>query len=154
MPPFPGADTNMSTRKPSRRIRRTKRSRPSGRRGVATVELAIILPVLLLLIFGTLEICQRLILRQAAVVTAYESARLAARRSSSADQVVARGEAIMTSRRVTGGRVELVPANLTGVPTGTELEVIVTIPVDGNTAISYVLPGTDEISVIATMLRE
>jgi len=134
--------------------RRGQRHRDADRGGLAVVELALVLPVMFILVFGSLEICQRLLLRQAAVVSAYESARLAARRTVNADRVVSRGEALLVDRRVTDGTVTVNPESLDGLTPGTQVQVTVTIPIAGNTGISYVLPTTGSISVVATMLRE
>lgn len=109
---------------------------------------------MLILIFGTLEVCQRLILRETAAVAAYETARLAARRNVSAERAIERGQSVLEGRRISGGGVDLTPDDLTGIPTGSELEVTVTVPVVSNTTVSYVLPLAGEITVVATMLRE
>ncbi len=124
------------------------------RRGAATVELAMVLPVMMLLVFGTLEICQRLMIRQTAAVAAYETARLAARRTTTAAQATARGQSLMSDRGISGGTVQITPNNLTLLPTGGELTVTVLIPVAGNTTVNYVLPTTGEVTISTTMLRE
>jgi Flp pilus assembly protein TadG len=131
-----------------------KRSRFRRRRAIATVELALVLPVMLIIVFGTLEICQRLMIRQTAAVAAYETARLAARRTSTVIQAKARGEQIMTDRRIIGGEVEITPNQLALLPTGSEVQVTVRIPVAGNTTVNYLLPTTGEIRIVTTMLRE
>ncbi len=56
----------------------------SRRRGIATVEFAVIFPILLVMVLGTLEICQRLFSYQSATIAAYEGIRLAARSTSNA----------------------------------------------------------------------
>jgi len=134
-----------------------RRKKPvSQKRGAAVVELAVLLPVLLTVTFGSLEICNRLFLRQTAAVAAYESARLAARRTVSVAQVQQRGMALLTGRRITGGQVIVTPAGngLTTLPTGGELRVEVIIPTQGNTPVSYVLPVNGTVRATAVMLRE
>ena len=124
------------------------------RRGVATAEMAVVLPVLLAIVFGTLEITQRLMLRQSATVAVYETARLAARRAVSSDRAIARGEALLADRGITGGRIVLVPQDLQSVTTGEEIRVVVVVPVGSNTPINYVLPNSGEIRTSSTMIRE
>jgi Flp pilus assembly protein TadG len=114
----------------------------------------LVLPVLLILVFGTLEVCQRLILRESAAVAAYEAARRAARRNVSAADAIERGESILQGRGISNGVIALDPASLSEVPTGGEFEVRVTVPVENNTTVHYVLPLAGEITVVATMLRE
>lgn len=131
-----------------------KRSRHFRRRAIATVELAKVLPVMLIIVFGNLEICQRLMIRQTAAVAAYETARLAARRTTTVIQAKARGEQIMIDRRINGGIVDITPNQLALLPTGSEVQVTVRIPITGNTTVNYLLPTTGEVQIVTTMLRE
>ena len=128
----------------------------SKQKGAAVVELALTLPVLLMVTFGTLEVCNRMFLRQTAAVAAYEGARLAARRTVSQAQVEARCLSLLQGRRIVGGQVVISPAGdaLTSLPTGGQLTVRVTIPIARNTPVSYVLSTTGSISSTAVMLRE
>ncbi len=133
-------------------VKRHRRFRQ--RRAAATVELAMVLPVMMLLVFGTLEICQRLMIRQTAAVAAYETARLAARRTTTVAQATARGQTLMAERGINGGSVQINPPMLATLPTGSELQVTVTIPVAGNTTVNYILPTTGQVVISTTMLRE
>ena len=128
----------------------------SKQKGAAVVELALTLPVLLMVTFGTLEVCNRMFLRQTAAVAAYEGARLAARRTVSQAQVEARCISLLQGRRIVGGQVVITPTGnaLTALPTGGQLTVRVTIPISRNTPVSYVLSTTGSISSTAVMLRE
>ncbi len=133
---------------------RNRLQRPGCRRAAATVELALVLPVMMIIVFGTLEVCQRMLLRQTAAVAAYETARLAARRTTTIPQALARGQSILTDRNVVGGVIEINPTPLATLATGGELQVTVRIPVSGNTTVNYVLPTTGEVAIVTTMLRE
>jgi|GEM_PF-1328747 len=144
----------------SGRIRSSRRLgnqlNPRPRRGAAVVELALLLPVLLTVTFGSLEVCNRLFLRQTASVAAYEAARLAARRAVSTAQVQARGLTLLEGRRIAGAQVIVTPGGggLATLPTGVELSVEVIIPVQGNTPVTYVFPSSGTIRATAFMLRE
>jgi len=135
---------------PGRRRRRGRASRTAA----ATVEMALMMPLMILIVFGCLEVCQRLLLRQTASVAAYETARMAARRGASMPQALERGQTILTERRVEDGVVQLIPQDVASLPTGGELQVLVTIPIAGNSSLSYVLPTEGTITVRSTMLRE
>lgn len=126
------------------------------RAGAAVVELAVLIPVLFTVAFGTLEVCNRMYLRQTASVAAYEGARLAARRTMTQAQVESRCMELLAGRRVVGGSVTITPGNngLATLPTGGQLQVEVTIPISGNTPVSYVLSSTGMIRSSAYMLRE
>ena len=137
-----------------RRLSKSKRAEP--RHGAAVVELAILLPILLTVTFGSLEICNRLFLRQTAAVAAYETARLAARRTVSETQAQARGLTLLQGRQIVGGSVSISPGGngLTTLPTGGQLTVTVSIPVAGNTPVSYLLSTSGAVTGTAVMLRE
>lgn len=128
----------------------------ANRNGAAVVELAVTLPVLLMVTFGTLEVCNRLFLRQTAAVAAYEGARLAARRTITQDQVQTRCMSLLQGRRIVNGQVAITPSGngLTTLPTGGQLTVRVTIPISGNTPVSYVFSPSGSIGATAVMLRE
>lgn len=139
------------SKRPSNRGRKLHRS---TREGVATVELALVLPVLFILIFGTLEVCLRLNLRESVVVAAYETARLASRRHGTADDAVARGLTLLEERGVRDGTIQIDPSSLVDMATADEIRVTATVPVAGNTSVSFVLPTSGDITVHATMLKE
>jgi hypothetical protein len=138
-----------------------KRSRSAAtarteRMAAAVVELAVTLPILLIVTFGTLEICNRLFLRQTASIAAYEGVRLAARRTISQTQVQNRCLSLLQGRRIVNGQVSMTPTGneLTTLPTGGQLTVRITIPIAGNTPVSYVFPLSGTITATAVMLRE
>jgi Flp pilus assembly protein TadG len=131
-----------------------RRPRPSDRRAAAVMELAIILPVLFTLVFGTLEVCQRLMLKQTATVAAYETARSAARRTVTTNQARNRGLTILQNRNIVGGTITFVPEQIDQLAAGQNFEVRVEIPISGNSPVNYVLPISGQIQVAAHMLRE
>lgn len=112
------------------------------------------IPLMLSIVLGSLEVCQRLMLRQGATVAAYETARLAARRGASTTRAIQRGESILNGRGIAGGQVTIAPGDISEVATGDNLTITVNVPIAGNTSIAYVLPSNGQISVSANMLRE
>ena len=124
------------------------------RSGIASVELAFVLPVLLILVLGTIEVCQRVFLRQSAVIVAYETARLAVRSTSTDADVLLRCQTMLTQRRVNGGVITITPANLPAQPTGTQIRIHIEIPWANNSPTRFVLNDQGSVSVDAYMLRE
>ncbi len=133
---------------------RTRHCLKATRFGVAAVELAVVLPVLLILIFGTIEICQRIFVRQSLVIAAYEGARLGARRNSTNAQVIARCNTILAQRRVAGAAVTVTPTNILEASTADEIQVSITAPWGANTPTRFVLSNQGNVRVDAVMLRE
>ncbi len=70
------------------------------KRGAATVELAVCLPVLVLLVFGSIEASSFVFLKQSLQVAAYEGVREAARAGQTASASTARAQNILDSRQV------------------------------------------------------
>ncbi len=124
------------------------------RHGLASVELAFVLPVMLILVLGTIEVCQRIFLRQSAVIVAYEGARSAVRSTSSNTDVTTRCQAMLTQRNVKGAVVTVTPADLLSQPSGTQIRVRVEVPWASNSPTRFVLQDQGTISVDAYMLRE
>lgn len=131
---------------------RTRRQRT--RKGVVAVELAFVLPVLLVLVFGTIEICQRIFLRQSLVIAAYEGARLAARRNTTNAEVTDRCNTILQQRNVRGGSVTVTPSNILSISTGEAITISVTAPWASNSPTRFIISDQGNLSVQAVMLRE
>ncbi len=129
-------------------------ARQRVRHGTATVELALTLPVLLVFILGTIEVCQMMFVRQTATLVAYEGARLATRRSMKSSDVHARCQALLAARRAVGGLVTLTPPTVESLTAGQEFRVSVNIPWAANTPVRFVTGSVSRIEVSATMVRE
>jgi Flp pilus assembly protein TadG len=126
----------------------------TSRSGVATVELTIVLPVMLILVLGTIEVCQRIFLRQSGLIVAYEATRMAARSSSSSGEVIARCNELLAQRRVVGGEVTITPAELLEQAPGTLIEIRVSIPWASNSPTRFVMQDQGRVEVQSSMLRE
>jgi Flp pilus assembly protein TadG len=131
-----------------------RRKQLQSRQAVASVELAIVLPVLLILVLGTIEVCQRIFLRQSAVIVAYEGARLAVRTTSNNTTVLDRCQQMLIQRRITGGTVTITPSNLLAQPTGTLIQIRIEVPWANNSPTRFVLRDQGNMIVDAFMLRE
>ncbi|MFG0265013.1 MAG: TadE/TadG family type IV pilus assembly protein [Rhodopirellula sp. JB055] len=83
---------------PSRRTR-------GSRSGVATVEFAVCLPILILLVFGSIEASSMIFLKQSLNVAAYESTREAIRDGRSNADAEARARAVLDSRGIVGYQI-------------------------------------------------
>ena len=123
-------------------------------KGLSSVELAFVLPVMLILILGTIEVCQRIFLRQSAVIVAYEGARSAVRSTCSNTEVATRCQSMLTQRNVKGAVVTVTPDDLLSQPPGTQIRVRVEVPWASNSPTRFVLQDQGTISVDAYMLRE
>src|ERR1700755_771469 len=90
-------------------IRQTNHS--STRRGVAAAELAVCLPVVVLIVMATIESCSALFLKQSLTGAAYEGVRTAIEKGSTSATVQARCDQILADRRIQGAQVTMNPAD-------------------------------------------
>lgn len=141
-------------------MRRTQRRTRSARYGVATVELAIVLPTLMALVFGSIEICQRLHVKQSALIAAYEACRVATRPISDTADVETQAETLLTQQNVQKATVKI--RNMTqgkndldDIATGDEIRIRIDVPWGDNTISHYVIgDSAGSFRVEAFMLRE
>jgi hypothetical protein len=124
------------------------------RRGVAATEFAVCLPVLLVLLLGTVECCSMLFLQQSLSAAAYESGHAALAADATAADARATGDAILADRRVRGGNVTLAPANLASVREGEYFEVRVSAPTDGNRVLPLSFFAGRTLTATAVFMKE
>ncbi|MEO8271631.1 MAG: TadE/TadG family type IV pilus assembly protein [Aureliella sp.] len=141
-------------------MRHTQRRTRSARRGTATVEMAIVLPVLIALVFGSIEICQRLHVKQSALIAAYEACRVATRPISDTADVQTHAETLLTQQDVKQATVSIrnmtqAKNNINNIVTGDEIRIRVDVPWGANTVSHYVIgDSAGSFRVEAFMLRE
>ena len=124
-----------------------------SRHGAAVVELAVTLPLFLLLLAGVLNVCQTLHVKDAATLAAYESGRLAARRDVTASETRSRCEALLKDRGITNAQISLTPASFANLVSGAEITIRVTASLTKN-VITLLIPADVTVSADATVLRE
>lgn len=124
------------------------------RRAAATVELAVCLPVIVLLTLGSIESASMIFLRQALVQAAYESAKEAVRVNGSEATARERAVQVLGFRDIEDERVSFDPPNVDELEPGTPVTVTISAPGDSNSVIPFGPFRNRNISVTATMLKE
>jgi len=126
------------------------------RQGAAAVELAVCLPVMVLLTLGTLEATDLVFLRQRLVTAAFEAARTATAPGQTSTAAIAAGTSTLTLRGVTDGSVTISPTVTTATATGTEVRATVTAPFPANCYMEPFLLGATvgNVTVSVTMIRQ
>jgi Flp pilus assembly protein TadG len=116
---------------------RTIRSGPGRRprRGVAAAELAVCLPVVVLLVIATLEACSAVFLKQSLTVSAYEGVRTAIVPGATPASVQTACNQILKDRKVKGASVTVSPSNISALKPGDYVDVIVTAPCASNSVV-------------------
>ena len=114
-----------------RELRRRYRA-SQKRRGVATVELAICLPVILLLVVGAIEGSNFIYLKQAVTAAAYESVQTVTRVEGTKAKAESRATEVLSARSIDQSTVSFTPANPDTVARGGEVTVSITAPMSAN----------------------
>jgi Flp pilus assembly protein TadG len=112
--------------------RRRSTTAPDDRRGLAATEFAVALPVVLMLVLGSIEVANFIHLKQATTVAAYEAALCATGTSATGATAITRGNAVLSAFGVVGGTVSVSPAVTSTTVAGTDISVTVTVPADAN----------------------
>jgi len=105
----------------------------ANRGGTAIVEMAICLPLLMLIAFGAIETANAIFLKQAIAQAAYEGARTASLPTSTKADILKRCNEIITARKIKGTVVSVSPNDVSpGTAQGTQISVTVTAPANAN----------------------
>lgn len=127
--------------------------RGSSRQGVAAVEAAVALPLLILLVFGAIEVANGIFLTQTLSVAAYEGARAAVSPGGTAEQVEQRIADVLTRRGISVYVIEIQPAISDSTPRGTAITVEVQAPMNALVQHSVGILGGRISSRSACMVR-
>lgn len=130
------------------------RRKPHPRSGAALTEFAVVLPVLVLMFFATIEACGMINLEQSLKVAAYEATRIALVPGTNAGNVTAAAQQVLDDRDITGGNVSISPSNFTTAAAGTYISVTVTAPANGNSLVGAWFYGGKTLTSTVTMMKE
>jgi hypothetical protein len=136
-------------------IRRSPTFAARPRRGLAVVELAVCLPVIVLIVMASIEACSMIFLQQTLSTTAYETARFASAPRAHAADAIARGQQVLDDRDVNAASiaVDSRQVSISGTPT-TVVDVTVTAPFDANRLMPAFLFGNQVLTAELTMVQE
>ena len=106
--------------------------RPSKRRGVAAVEFAVCLPVIVLLVFGSIEASSFIYLKQSLATAAYEGVREAIREEANNASATAMAQNILDSRNVRDSQIQFPNGDVSAADRGDEIVMEVSAPTSSN----------------------
>ena len=141
------------------KTRRTHGFAGRNRLGLAAVELALCLPVLLITALGMIETCNTLFVQARMQSAAYEAVRYATRPTTATStaatnaQVITYAGTLLTQLGVSGGTVTVSPASISTANTQTLVTVTITAPLNSNTVSTFVVKSMT-ITATATMIKE
>ena len=126
----------------------------SHRAALATVELAVCLPLVLMVTFGGIEGASMLFTKQALVTSAYEGIKVAIANDSNPADVVEAVKSVLADRSLEDVSVVIDPADFQSLNRGDLITVTVSAPGDANSVIPFGPFQGRLISVNATMVKE
>lgn len=96
-----------------------------GRSGAAAVETALTLPLLLILVFGSIELSNAVFLKQSLNMAAYEAAKVITRPGDNNALAAARCQEVLAVRKISGYTMTISPTVTAATPRGTRVTVTV-----------------------------
>lgn len=134
------------TPSPSRRV--------SDRAAVAVVELALCLPILVLILLATVETCVMLQLRQNLAVTAYEGARVGILPGVESSTVDLQCQMLLDDRQIESYSIFMDPADPTTMNVGDDFRVTVSVDCAANSVFGGVIFDGKTLSESVVMRAE
>ena len=135
-------------------MRSIRQSTPCQREGVAAVEFAVCLPVLVLVIFGSIEACTMVFLKESLTIAAYEGSRVAVNATATESDVTTRCQEVLADRNVQGATIQITPSNLSAVASGSPIEVTVSAPCGPNAVMPVWFYGTATMNGSSAVMKE
>lgn len=129
-------------------------ARRCARHGAATVEFAVIAPLFIAILLGTIEACSMVFLRQTVEMSAYEAARVAVVKQTTSAQVQTAAKSLLDSRNVKDYTITISPANFQSAAYGTFIQVEVRAPCAKNGLIPSIFYGARDVVGTVEMMKE
>jgi hypothetical protein len=124
------------------------------RRAAAAAELAICLPLIVMLALASIEACSMIFVDHSLTIASYEGVRVAINYDATNAGVLARCNQIISQRSVADATISINPANVANVPRGQAIQITVSAPCDSNMIIPPWFFGGKTLSASTTMVKE
>jgi hypothetical protein len=124
------------------------------RRGAAAAEMAICLPLMVMLVLGSIETCSMIYLRHSLTIASYEAARVAINFDGTNADVLARAQEILDAREVADADIDIEPSDVELVERGQPISITVSAPSDSNNILPPWFYGGKTLSHRMTMVKE
>ncbi len=124
------------------------------RRGAATIELAICLPILALLVFGSIEAASFIFLKQSLQVAAYEGIREGIRNNATDADATSRAQSIIDSRVIRDANIRFVSGSVATTARGQEVIIEVSAPTRTNSPLAGQWVANRTLTARLVMLKE
>ena len=137
-----------------RRLHKPTVADDQPRGGIATVEIAVMLPLLLVLTFGSIEAANAIFLKQTVTIAAYEATKIAAKNGGTTQMAETRCSEFLASRGITSYTFTTTPGNVTQqTERGTQISVQLSVSASASAAGPWRFYNDTTISKTVTMVR-
>jgi len=123
-------------------------------RGIAVVEFAICLPVLVLIVLGSIEACNMIFLKQALTEAAYQGALEAIKPNATQTAVESRIQSVLTARNIAQTNITVASNQLHQVIPGENFAVQVTAQTSGNRMSPTIISSLNQIESTVTATKQ
>ncbi len=121
--------------------------------GTAIAEFAVCLPIIILIVFATLEATEMIFLKQSLTICAYEGARAALVPDVENGSVEVVCQNILDDREIVNGTIDISPNNIKSARIGTYVTVDVSAPAVGN-VFNAILTRSSVVTAHVEMMKE
>lgn len=129
-------------------------SQHKRRSGVAAVEAAVCLPVIFLLVLGSIQASSYIFLKQSLHAAAYETARHATQLRATNSKARREGNALLNARQVKGGSIRFNVRDISKAPRGSAIRVTVGASTRRNTPLAAAVLANRRIQCQVVMVKE
>lgn len=150
---MPVAIFDSSSNQSARCLPRSRRRCPD-RSGAAVVEFAVCLPILMVMILGSIEATSAIFLKQSLVAAAYEGVREAAKFRGTATSANQFATNVLNARQVKGFRVVLTPADPASVARGDRVAIEISATIAANSPFIGKVVQDRTLTARAVMVKE
>lgn len=142
----------MGTQQPLSRT--SSRLHRAARRATAVVELALCMPVILVLVVVAIECCDMIHVQHALQVSAYEGARAAALPDSDSRQALKVANNLLSAYAIADATTTISPSQIHNVPKGTPITLTVSAALDPNRKSVDFMFGGRTLTATCVMVKE
>jgi Flp pilus assembly protein TadG len=134
-------------------MRHARRSVPR-RKGAATVELSICLPLFITILFGSIEASNLIYLRESLCLASYEAARQAVSLDATNQEISNRAKQLLSSRGISNPTITFSPSDVASASGGEPVTVTVSVPAASQTLLPKIVYGQQTISAQTSFVKE
>ena len=126
----------------------------NAKKGLATVEAAMCLPIITLLMLGTIDACTMIFLKQSLTIAAYEGGRTALIPGATGSNISTDCMQLVSDRNINGAQIFLQPSNPENAKAGSRISVTVSAPCGANSVIPSLFFQGSSLSATAHVMKE